>query len=80
MSTIGTEEARKLLPELLERAFRHGETTVITKRGVPYAQLAPLKSTSTPKPESLTQLRGSGQGCYRDAALEVRESRDVWTD
>ena len=37
----GSEEARKKLPSLLERAHR-GQVTVITKRGVPYAAIVPI--------------------------------------
>ncbi len=41
MVEIGAEAARKKLPELLERAHG-GETSIIKKRGVPYAALVPL--------------------------------------
>lgn len=75
---IGTEEARKQLPELLERAYRHGESTIIAKRGVPYAQLAPLKPNSASTGESLSSLRGTGRGCYGDAAAAVNEMREEW--
>lgn len=76
--TIPTDEARKQLPELLERAYRQGQTAVITKRGVPYAALTPLAKANPPKVESLLALRGSGKRCYGGAARHVRKLRAEW--
>lgn len=78
MKSIGTEQARKLLPELLERAYRHGKATVITKRGVPYATLAPVAVARAGASESLLDLRGTGKRCYRNGARHVRALRSEW--
>lgn len=42
MSTVGCYEAKTTLPNLIERV-RKGETITITKRGVPVAELVPVK-------------------------------------
>lgn len=73
--SLGAEEARTLLPELLEQA-RHGVTTLITKRGQPYAELGPVAPRRTRKSRSLLQLAGTGAGLWsRD---DVRRQRDEW--
>ena len=75
----GSEEARKKLPSLLDRAHR-GQVTVITKRGVPYAAIVPVtdavKRTAGIR---IQELRGSGKGLWReDAAAWVNEMRGEW--
>ena len=40
MTTVGIAEAKNMLPELI-RAVEAGEQVVITRHGVPVAQLAP---------------------------------------
>lgn len=75
----GSEEARKKLPSLLERAHR-GHVTVITKRGVPYAAIVPvteaMKKTAGIR---IQDLRGSGKSLWReDAATWVNKIRGEW--
>ena len=45
MSTFSVAEAKAHLSELLERAVK-GEKVVITRRGEPVVQLAPVKATT----------------------------------
>ncbi|MFZ2303520.1 MAG: type II toxin-antitoxin system prevent-host-death family antitoxin [Minisyncoccia bacterium] len=75
----GSEEARKKLPSLLERAHR-GQVTVITKRGVPYAAIVPItEAVKKTAGIRLQNLRGSGKGLWReDAAAWVNEIRGEW--
>jgi len=47
---LGAEEARARLPELLDNAFFRDETTIIKKRGVPYAKLVPFVHVEQPEP------------------------------
>ena len=77
MKTAGVEEARKTLPELLNRAHRDGTVTIVTKRGVPYAAIVPV-SRVVREASSLTALRGSARGCYGDAAEYIAGMRDEW--
>lgn len=44
MKTVGSYEAKTHLPRLLEEVVSTGETIVITKHGVPIAQLTPVPS------------------------------------
>lgn len=75
----GSEQARRKLPALLERAHR-GQTTVITKHGVPYAAIVPVaevakKATGV----SLQQLRGTGKGLWgKNAARFINKLRAEW--
>lgn len=77
--TYGAEEARTLLPELLERAH-HGSASVITKRGKPYAAIVPVaQMRSSRSRTSILALSGSGAGLWgRDAAKTIDELRDEW--
>ena len=76
---IGVEEARKIFPSLVEGA-RHGETTVITRHGKPYAAVGPFDAASTPRraSEGILALRGSGRGLYGDVAKSIDEMRREW--
>jgi len=78
-SSYGAEEARTLLPELIERA-RRGERTVITKRGKPYAEVVPVGTPTNGKPKlAFLSLAGSGQGLWgNDSRKAVRRLRDEW--
>lgn len=77
METLGSEAARRRLPELLDRAER-GEQTVIQRHGVPVAAIVPLAQRQS-RPSSLLNLRGSGKGCWSgDAARVVDALRDEW--
>jgi prevent-host-death family protein len=77
--TCGAERARSRLPELLEDAHQ-GSSTIITKRGRPYAALVPLTHGVPPrKGPSLLDLKGSGAGLWgRDSARTVARLRDEW--
>jgi prevent-host-death family protein len=77
--TYGSEEARAKLPELLEQAHR-GVTTVITKRGEPYAALVPMTDRrANRKGSAFMGLRGSGRGLWGpDVAQALAGLRDEW--
>jgi|688.fasta_scaffold133193_4 prevent-host-death family protein len=78
METVGSESARRRLPELLDRAQR-GEQTLIQRHGVPVAALVPLDQRQS-RVSSLINLRGSGKGCWSgDAAEHVHALRDEWS-
>jgi len=78
METLGSEAARRRLPELLERA-RRGEQTVIQRHGVPVAALVPLTQRVQPGHQSLLALRGSGRGCWQQEASQVVDAlRQEW--
>jgi prevent-host-death family protein len=77
LETLGSEAARRRLPELLDRALQ-GEQTVIQRHGVPVAALVPLEQRQS-RPSTLLNLRGSGKGCWSgDAAHLVDALRDEW--
>jgi prevent-host-death family protein len=76
--TYGAEEARTVLPELLERAH-HGKASLITKRGKPYAAIVPVEQALASKPRiAILTLEGSGRGLWDDAAVTVSRLRDEW--
>ena len=77
--SYGAEEARAKLPELLERAHR-GVPTVITKRGKPYAVLAPVTaSRSARRGPTLLALRGSGSGLWgSNSTKALAKLREEW--
>jgi len=67
---LGVEEARRRLPELLERAAS-GEEFVIQRHKKPMAALVPLGGQRLSDPlrhqrqiQSLMALQGSGRGCW----------------
>lgn len=73
-TTLGADEARTRLPELLERAH-NGHTALITKRGRPYAALVPVPAPRVRTP--ILALAGSGAGLWiGDAA--IASLRDEW--
>jgi prevent-host-death family protein len=74
----GVEEARRRLPELLERAHR-GERVVITRHGRPYATLREA-SQATAKRPPFSELRGSGRGLWHssDAGNTIERLREEW--
>ncbi|MES9901862.1 MAG: Prevent-host-death protein [Sedimenticola sp.] len=76
---IGAEAARKKLPELLERAHG-GETSIIKKRGVPYAALVPLDQLIDPgMSDGLLSLLGTGRGLWGgDVSTTIHGYRDEW--
>lgn len=77
--TYGAEEARTVLPELLERASR-GEASLITKRGKPYAAIVSVEQAQAADSGArLLSLAGSGRGLWgRSAASSVARMRDEW--
>ena len=76
----GSEEARKRLPALLERAHR-GKPTLITKRGLPYAAIMPVTALARQQAGiSIRALRGSGKNLWgKNVAAWVDKIRDEWT-
>jgi prevent-host-death family protein len=54
MHTVGSYEAKTHLPELLDRVAR-GDTVLITKRGVPVAQLVPPGPPARPNPSDVIE-------------------------
>ena len=77
MSTFSVAEAKAHLSELLERAEK-GEEVVITRRGEPIAQLAPVRSA---KPgidfARLRALRAAMPKAKTPADKLVRKMRDA---
>lgn len=55
MKTVGSYEAKTHLPRLLEEVVSTGETFVITKHGVPVAQLTPMPSSQNTDISSVIQ-------------------------
>ena len=78
MESLGSEAARRRLPELLERA-RRGEQTVIQRHGIPVAALVPLNQRVRSGGQSLLALRGSGRGCWQQETSQVVDAlRREW--
>jgi prevent-host-death family protein len=77
--SYGAEEARTLLPDLLERAHR-GEGSVITKRGKPYAEVVPVGTMTNARPRlAFLSLAGSGRGLWGRASRKTLKAlRDEW--
>ncbi len=75
MYHTGAEEARKKLPELLDRARTEGLVTIVRKRGVPCAAIVPLSHLRQNDVKCLTSLRGSAKGLYGDVADYIEGER-----
>ena len=75
--SAGVGEARTKLPEILRAANDEGAVTIVTKRGKPYAAVVPVSQALREAP-SLSDLRGSANGCYGNAGAFVGASRDEW--
>jgi prevent-host-death family protein len=75
----GSEEARKRLPTLLERANR-GKPTLITKRGIPYAAIMPVTALVRQQSGlSIRDLRGSGKGLWgKNVRAWIERIRNEW--
>lgn len=70
MKTVGSYEAKTHLPRLLEEVVSTGETIVITKHGVPIAQLTPVPSSERTDVSSVIEaLRLLRQEISVDALL-----------
>ena len=65
MNSLGIENTRRRLPELVSAA-RRGQTTVITKHGRPYAALVPVTQAQKQRkpPRSILALKGVGAGLW----------------
>ena len=79
VQTAGVGEARTKLPEILRAANNEGVVTIVTKRGKPYAAVVPVWQVLREAP-SLSDLRGSANGCFGDAAAFVNGLRDEWPE
>ncbi|WP_018871323.1 MULTISPECIES: type II toxin-antitoxin system Phd/YefM family antitoxin [unclassified Thioalkalivibrio] len=79
MQKIGSEAARRQLPNLLDRAHS-GEPAIIMKRGKPYAILAAPDQCKIPSSQAgLLALRGSGAGLWgTEPAKTVADLREEW--
>ena len=78
MNQTGAEEARRKLPELIDRAQRDGTVTIVTKRGVPCAAIVPLSHLKRGRARKLTSLRGSAAGCYGNVPEYIDKTRRSW--
>ncbi len=79
-ASIGSEDARKDLPLLLQAAER-GRSTVITRHGQPVAALVPMAQyQQLARPQrSLLELAGTGKGLWGpDVRRAIREIKDEW--
>lgn len=61
MSEIGAYEAKTHLPRLIKRVAK-GERFVITKHGVPVAELVPPRGRTRPVAEVLADLERASRG------------------
>ena len=77
MRTADVEEVRVKLPDILRVAHREGVVTVVTRKGVPYAAVAPVSAVLSYLPK-LGDLRGSARGCFGEAAEFVDSLRNEW--
>ena len=73
------EAARKKFPSLIEQAH-HGKSTIVTKRGRPYAAIVPIADMPQGRGRlDIQALRGSGKGLWgRDSAATIRKMRREW--
>jgi prevent-host-death family protein len=76
----GVEEARSMLPQILQQAEK-GESTVITKRGRAIAAIVPLSAFESGKrQEPLTAAAQSGRGLWGGANTRaMRKLRGEWS-
>ena len=75
--SAGVDEARTRLPEILRAANDEGAVTIVTNRGEPYAAVVPVWQVLREAP-SLSDLRGSANGCFGDAGAYVSALRGEW--
>lgn len=74
MATVGVYEAKTHLSRLLDRVAR-GERVIITRHGVPVAQLGPVEdATLDERRRAIAALRAFGRG--RRAEGSLREMID----
>ncbi|MFN0160605.1 MAG: type II toxin-antitoxin system prevent-host-death family antitoxin [Burkholderiales bacterium] len=76
---LGVEEARRVLPRLIDNA-RQGQTTVITRHGKAHAALVPVAALAQRRRSAagILSLRGSGRGLFGDAARAIDIARREW--
>ena len=74
--SAGVDEARTKLPGM-RAANAEGAVTIVTKRGEPYAAVVPVSQALREAP-SLSDLRGSANGCFGNAGALVGALRDEW--
>jgi|AP45_3_1055517.scaffolds.fasta_scaffold64178_3 prevent-host-death family protein len=78
MIKIGSEKARKKLPELLDKA-KNGEQAIITKHGVPYAIITSVDQGMLATSDGILALLGTGKGLWGDSPENfVDELREEW--
>jgi len=78
--TVGAEDARAQLPQLLQAA-EQGRSTIITRHGKPVAALVPVDElqAATPRQQPLWSLVGTGKGLWGpDIRRAIRELKDEW--
>jgi prevent-host-death family protein len=75
----GVEQARKQLPELIDRAAR-GMPTVITKHGTPVAAVVPASYVAQIVAKvDIRALRGTGKRLWGHSVKRaLRTMRDEW--
>lgn len=73
------EAARKKFPLLIEQAH-HGKSTIVTKRGKPYAAIVPVADMPQGQGRlDIQGLRGSGKGLWgRNSLATVEKMRREW--
>jgi len=79
MDSIGVEEARRRLPELLNKA-EAGEQTIIRRHNKAIAALVPIWQRPSPQKRNVLSLRGTGLQTWpattKENALSSQESSD----
>ncbi|MHB0935091.1 MAG: type II toxin-antitoxin system Phd/YefM family antitoxin [Armatimonadota bacterium] len=69
--TVGAYEAKTHLPQLLERVAR-GEHVVITRHGVPIAEISPVKmATTEERREAIEKLKRFSVGKRADGTIRA---------
>jgi len=75
MTRVGSYEAKTKLSEPLKRASR-GERIVVTKHGVPIAELVPVAKTErVPPKEAITALKSFRKGHHLNG-MSIRQLID----
>ena len=78
MNKVGSEKARKKLPELLDDA-KNGKRTMITKHGEPYAVIVPIDQGISAPTGGVLGLLGTGEGLWGKSPEKfVRNLRAEW--
>ncbi|MGE0796763.1 MAG: type II toxin-antitoxin system Phd/YefM family antitoxin [Lautropia sp.] len=81
MRSIGIEEGRRTLPELVSQAGA-GKPTLLTRHGRPVAAIVPAGALARHRPRArLLALRGSGRGLWGGSPAAVVDLlRREWSD